>query len=196
VDVQSLVKSLKATNSIEGTLDGDLNITAADTRGLQTWHGTGSVRLREGLLWEIPVFGIFSPVLDAIMPGVGKNRARKGSADFKITNGVAYSDNLEIRASTLRLQYRGSVDYQTRVDARVEAEILRDAWVIGRIVSLALTPLTKIFEYKVSGTVGDPKMQPLYIPKFLMMTLRPFHTLKSLLPGKPAEQGAQPAKPE
>lgn len=172
------------TNAMEGLIEGQLDLISADTSGLHTWQGTGNVALRNGLIWEIPVFGIFSPVLDAIVPGLGKNRAKHASASFVITNGVARTEDLEIRASTLRIQYRGTVDYAGKVEARVEAEILRDAFLIGRLVSLTLMPLTKLFEYKVTGNIEQPKMDPVYIPKFLLMTLRPFHTLKSLLPDK------------
>ncbi len=194
LDAQTLLQSVNNTNQLEGLLSGQLNIASADTRGLHTWNGSGEIRLRDGLIWKIPIFGIFSPMLDALVPGLGKSRAREASATFAITNGVAHSEDMEIRASTVRMQYRGTVDHEQRVDARVEAEILRDMKVIGRVVSLALSPLTKLFEFKVTGTVDQPKMEPLYIPKFLMAPLRPFHTIKQLFPEKSAETPGDPVE--
>jgi hypothetical protein len=162
-------------------LDGQLTITGGNTHNRKSWQGFGRANVHDAVLWEIPVFGIFSPVLNAIAPGAGNSRARNAQATFMITNGLAYTGDLEIHATGYRLRYHGGVGLEEQmVDAKVEAELLRDAWVVGRILSLALTPLSKLFEYHVTGPLHAPKMEPTYIPKFLMMTLRLFHTLKNL----------------
>lgn len=182
VDVQSAVLSLNGTNEVEGLLNGALTVNFADTTGLHTWQGYGRGELTDGLIWEMPVFGIFTPVLNAIVPGLGKSRARSATADFIITNGVAFSDDLEIRSSGFRMQYRGTLSHELEINARVIAEPLRDTWVVGKLLSTALLPLSKLFEYKVTGPAHDPQMKPVYVPKVLMMTLRPFKTIKGLLP--------------
>ncbi len=183
VNVESLVRSLDFTNQTEGLLNGYLTVDSADTSGLHTWHGRGHAELKDGLIWEIRIFGIFTPILDAILPGMGRSRARSAEGSFIITNGVAYSDNLEIRSSAFRMQYKGSLSHDQRVNARVLAEPLRDTWAVGKLLSVALTPLSKLFEYQVTGPILDPVMKPVYVPKIIMMTLRPFKTLKKLLPG-------------
>jgi hypothetical protein len=191
VDLNSAVRGLNnKTNRLEGLLHGNLIFESGNTRDPKSWRGHGRANLRDGLIWDVPIFGIFSPVLNTLMPGAGNSRAREGSANFIVHDGIIYSDDLELRASGLRLRYRGGVDFQNQVDARVEAELLRDTWIIGPLVSLALTPITKIFEYKVSGTLSDPKSEPVYIPNILMMTLRPFHSLKEALT---PEKTTQPA---
>ena len=192
LDLQSLVSGLSGkTNHLEGLLHGQLTIDSGNTRDFKTWHGSGRANLRDGLIWDVPIFGIFSPVLNTIMPGAGNSRAREASASFIVKEGIIYSDDLEIRSLGLRLQYQGGVDFQQNVDARVEAELLRDTWVIGPLVSLALTPISKVFEYKVTGTLGKPETEPVYIPNFLMMTLRPFHSLKEAL--TPEKTETEPA---
>lgn len=181
VDLQSAVRSISGkTNHLEGLLHGQMTLDYGNTRDLKTWRGSGQANLRDGLIWDVPVFGIFSPVLNAVVPGSGNSRARQASARFTVADGIFYSENLEIRAPTLRLQYRGGVDFQWNIDARVEAELLRDTWFVGRFISLALTPLSKVFEYRVTGTVSNPQSEPVYIPDFLMMTLRPFNTIKKV----------------
>jgi hypothetical protein len=183
VDLQSAVLGLGlTTNRLEGWLDGQGAIVSGNTEDLGTWEGHGQLNLRDGLVWEIPMFGIFSPVLDAIVPGLGKTRARDASASFVLSNGIASSNDLELRAPALRMQYRGQIDLDSKIDARVEAEILRDTWMIGRFVSLALFPLTKLFEYRITGPLSQPKSEPVYIPKLLMVPLRPIQTLKTLFP--------------
>ena len=62
----------------------------------------------------------------------------------------------------------------------IRDRLLRDAWVIGPLVSLVLSPLTKLFEYKVTGTLQEPLKEPLYIPKPLTFPLHPIKTLREL----------------
>ena len=175
------------TKNLEGFITGRLVVTEADADDLLSWQGYGHAELRDGLIWAIPIFGVFSKPLDALVPGLGASRVTDGTATFVITNGVIVSEDLVMRAPTMRLKYKGTTDFDGRVAARVEAELLRDAWVVGRLVSLALWPVTKLMEYKVSGTLGDPKTEPIFIPKLLLMPLHPFRTLEELLTiGTPA----------
>jgi len=82
----------------------------------------------------------------------------------------------------MRLQYRGTVDFQGQVNARAEAELLRDTWLVGPVVSTVLWPVTKLFEYKITGTLGEPKGEPVYlIPKVVFLPFQlPFHPLRTL----------------
>lgn len=174
------------TNRLEGMLTARLHITKANSRDWQSWQGNGQVSLRDGLIWEIPVFGILSPVLDAILPGLGSSRASEGSATFTVHNGVISSDDLEIRASIMRLRYWGNVDLHGRVDAQAEAELLRDTWIVGRVLSLALWPVSKLFQYHITGTLHQPKSDPVFfVPRLVLFPFHPIRTFKDLLPESP-----------
>jgi hypothetical protein len=161
------------TNNVEGRLSGTVYITRANTDRGNDVDGYGSARLTDGLLWDIPLFGVFSPVLDNIAPGLGNSRASAATATFNIKNGVLHSEDMEIRASGMRLKYRGNVDLSGNLNARVDAELLRDMWLVGPVVSTIFWPVSKMFEFKVTGTLEDPKKEPVYLlPK---MMLFPFH---------------------
>jgi hypothetical protein len=180
------------TNHVEGRLSGDLFVTRANTDHDQDLDGYGSARLADGFLWEIPLFGVFSPVLDSIAPGLGSSRANAGTCTFNIKTGVVHSDDLEIRASGMRLQYRGSVDLNGKLNARVEAELLRDMWLVGPLVSTIFWPVSKLFEYKVTGTLEQPKMEPVFlIPKMMLLPFQiPFHPVRTLKGLAPEEQNS------
>ncbi len=182
--LQGLMADLSTqTNHLEGWLSGSVTVTKANTKSWSTVNGTGDLELKDGVIWDIPLFGIFSPVLNGISPGLGNFRAGAGSCTFTITNGIIHSEDLQIRSPTVRLQYRGTLDFDSRVQARVEAELLRDVWLVGPIVSTVLWPVTKMFEYKVSGSLSDPKLEPVYlVPKLVLMPFHPIRTLKSLFP--------------
>ncbi len=177
---------LKA-NHLEGRLKGTLVLQRANTADMRSWNGYGDLTLRDGLIWDIPIFGIFSEVLNGMVPGLGSSRASAGTGTFIITNGVIRSDDLDIRSTGMRLQYHGTLDFKGQVNARVEAGLLRDLPLLGPVVSTVLWPVTKLFVYKVTGTLSDPKAEPVYlIPKVMLLPFQmPFHpirTLRGLLP--------------
>src|ERR1700710_67153 len=65
-----LVKDLSdgKTNKLEGLLTARLEVTDANSTDWQSWQGAGRVDLHDGLIWDIPIFGVFSPALDTVMP--------------------------------------------------------------------------------------------------------------------------------
>jgi hypothetical protein len=180
-DLRLLVADVAArTNQLEGILSGHLFITAANSMDWQNSQGFGDLRLQDGFLWNIPIFGFLSKILDKLSPGLGQSRANAASATYAIMNGVLHTSDLEVRSSMLRLQYAGDIDLKGQVNARMGAEILRDAPLVGRLVSLALSPVTKVLAFKITGSVNDPKREPLYLPGFFLWPFKPFHTMKQL----------------
>jgi hypothetical protein len=199
IDLRTLAQELTSKKSkVEGMLDGHLVLAAPYDASSTNLFGHGWLNVHNGLLWDIKIFGIFSPILNAIAPGSGNSRARQATADFTITNGVLATDNLEIHSSGFRLFYRGTVDSRKRLNARVEANLLRDTPLFGYFLGWMLTPLDKLFEYRVTGTLQKPITEPLYIPKVFMAIMRPFSTLKEMRPPpspSPAPSAAPPPTP-
>ncbi len=173
------------TNHLEGTLAGFILVTNASTEDWRTMSGLGQVSLRDGLLWDIPIFSILSPVLNAFSPGLGNSRATEASARFVVTNGVIYSDSLVIHSMMTRLDYVGAIDLKdANVNAHVTAQLLRNTWVVGPLVSTVLWPVSKLFEYRVTGPLNDPRSEPIYVlPKLLLLPLHPIRTLQEIIPG-------------
>jgi hypothetical protein len=195
VNLHSLAADLSSpTNHLEGTLAGRLVVTDADSRDWRTWDGFGHANLHDGLLWDIPIFGILSPVLNTVLPGLGlgNSRATDAATKFSITNGVIYTDSLEIHSAMMRLEYTGTVDLEQNVHARVIAQLLRNTWVVGPLVSTMLWPVSKLFEYKISGTLKNPKSEPVYVPKLLLLPLHPIRTLEGMFPGGETGTNAPP----
>ncbi len=172
------------TNKLEGTLAGALIVTNASTENLQSWNGHGHASLRDGLLWDIPIFGILSPVLNTVSAGLGSSRATEAGGKYIITNGVIYTDSLRIHSTMARLEYIGTIDMDQRVNARVTAQLLHDTRVVGPLLSTVLWPVSKLFEFHVTGPLNDPKSEPVYVlPKLLLVPLHPFRTLGEIVPG-------------
>jgi hypothetical protein len=193
-DLRALLRDVlpESTNRIEGITTLALIVTDAQTADWKSWHGRGRVEMRDGLLWDLPIFGFLSRALNVVVPGLGYSRATAARATFRIQRSVIFTDDLAIEAGPARLQYRGTVDFDGRVDARVVAEVLHRTPIIGPLISLALTPVAKVFEYKVTGTLGQPELKPLHVPGILRPLLNPLGTLQNLV----APPAAPPPTPD
>lgn len=193
-DLHQLMRDVTdRTNRLEGTFSGRLTVTSANTANRDSWQGYGEVALRDGWVWELPLFGVLSPVLNGIVPGLGQSRFTRGGGTFTITNSVIHSSDLELSAPLLRLKCHGTADFRERVNIRVEADPLRNTWLIGPILSSVFWPVSKALEYKVTGTLGAPKAEPLYAPaKLLLFPLQPITTLKDIFSNPSAKTNAPP----
>ena len=170
------------TNRLEGALSGAVTVTSANSSDWRTWNGFGAGELHDGLLWDVPVVGLVSKALSALTPGLalGNSRATEADGKFVMTNGVIFTDSLDIRSLTMRLQYVGTVDLAQNVDARAKAQLLRNMPLFGWLVSAALSPVSKMFECRVTGTLGQPKPEPIYVPKLFLAPLHPIHTMEEI----------------
>jgi hypothetical protein len=188
----------RTNRQVEGRLTGGLTITNATTQGdtMASWEGDIRARLRDGLLWELPIFGVMSRPLESVLPGVANSKFTEAMGTGVIRAGRVRSRDLEMRAPALRLQYRGSVGFDQTIDARVIAEPLRDTPVVGNVLSTILAPLAKLFAYKITGTLSEPVTEPYYIPSPLMIPLSPFETLGKIFaaPESPATNAAPEIK--
>ena len=179
VDFHRMATGLWApTNNLEGALSGTMTVTSANSDDWRTWNGFGALKLQNGLLWDVPVVALMSPALDAVSPGLGNSRATEATAQCVITNGVIFSDSLTINSTMMRLQYAGTVDLRENLDAKVTAQLLRDTPVVGSVFSAMLWPVSKAFECRVTGQLGEPRVTPLYVPKVLLAPLHPLRSLK------------------
>jgi hypothetical protein len=185
--LQALMADLTTgTNHLEGRLSGTLVVSKANSEDWHTVFGSGDAHLRDGLIWDTPLFGKFSPVLNGIIPGLGNSRASAATASFNMTNGVIRTSDLEIRSTAMRLLYRGTVNLEGQTSARVDAELLRDMWMVGPLVSTLFWPVAKLFEYRVNGNISDPRTEPVFvIPKIMLLPFHPMRTIKGLFPEDP-----------
>lgn len=184
-NLQDVVRELaRSTNQLQGHLDLHLNITNAWTTNLNTWNGNGHLALRDGLLWEQPVFSVLSDFINALTPGLGSVRFRSGAATVAITNGGFHSKDLLLDSALLQLKVRGTVDMDRRVDAVVQAKPLQTIGILGPLLNSILWPVTKALEFRVTGTLDKPIVAPEHAPaKLILAPLRPIHMLRSIFGG-------------
>ena len=185
VDVHTMMFGLgQTTNHLEGQLSATADLTSTDAQFPESWSGTGNANLHDGFLWDLPLVGIFTPILRTVSPDWGQARFTGGSATFSVTNGKLHSSDLVLKSASMKLDYSGSVDLKGQLDATMRVEMFRKVPVLGPIAGLALSPFEKLFEYKLTGSIKQPKAEPAYIPSFLLAPFHPIQTIKGLLPGE------------
>ena len=169
------------TNPLEGSVTGYWAVTNGNSGTWHSWNGYGNAQMHNGLLWNIPIFGLASAAMNLVSPGLGNSRATEATVKFGMTNGVIYSDLLELHTPTMRLEYAGTVDLDQNVNARVTAKLMRNAPLVGPLVSTVLWPVSKIFECQVTGDLGHPKITSLWLPAPVSsVLLLPLHPLRSI----------------
>jgi hypothetical protein len=176
----ALADLLSVTNRLEGRLNGFWTVTDARVDDWQSWDGFGGAELSDGYLWDLPLLGVFSDFLGNLGIDAARNPVTGMTADFTMTNSILHTRNLQLRSAAMRVDYRGTFNFQGGMNGRVEARILHNTAVVGPLVSFLFSPLTKLLEYRVTGTLGQPRMEPVYIPKPFLFPLNPIGTLKEM----------------
>jgi len=191
VDFQLLMADLLSpTNQMEGRLSGSWTLTHANSEDWNSWNGLGQAELKDGYLWDLSLVGGLSDLMTRLKIEVGRNPIRGLTADFTLTNSLIHTRNLQLQSAAMRLDYRGTFDFTGAINARIEARLLHDTAFVGPLVSLLFSPLTKFLEFKVTGTLGTPRIEPLYFPKPLLFPFNPIGTVRDLFqrpsPQRPA----------
>jgi hypothetical protein len=176
-------------NKLEGFLSGSLTITNLNTADWKSWFGYGHMDLMDGFLWDIPMFGVFTPTLNKMVPNLNYTRFSRGQATYIVTNSIIYSDNMVVRSPAFQLNYDGTCDFSGHLNSRMTASFFKESSLFGKTMNYLLTPLTKAMEYKITGTLKEPVIHTVYIPSWLWAPFHPIRTFNELF-------GNDPDKPE
>lgn len=158
VDFASVTKRYFDYEKSEGLMSGNYKFSM-DLRDDGTMRGEGSIRVEEGHVLAIPVFGPLSEIISAIIPGAGHDAARLATTDFSIADRVITSPNLEVEGNGFTLFGSGDIRYPS---GAMDMTVRINARGISGIV---LFPVSKLLEYVSTGTVSDPQWRPKIVPK-------------------------------
>ncbi|HVM59687.1 MAG TPA: AsmA-like C-terminal region-containing protein [Verrucomicrobiae bacterium] len=143
-------------STVTGLLTGKATINGRGA-DMEALTGRGELSVSDGVLWQAPVFGIFSQVL-------GNTKATRATASFAIANRAVSTDDMQVSAGVFTARSWGQLGFDGKMDFRVQAQFLKSWPGVG----LLTWPLAKILEYKVGGTISDPTYRPVNFPKELL----------------------------
>ena len=136
----------------QGDLSGRFDFTGvgSDARFLK---GEGRVKVTDGNVFAIPIFGPLSELVSKMFAGVGYSVAREATAPFTIREGVIHTDKLRVSGKLFAMLGHGDVDFLRN---KLDFDIRIDAAGPGAV----LTPLYKLFEYHGEGSLTKPIWRP------------------------------------
>jgi hypothetical protein len=141
-----------------------LNLDIEGPLGTNWWsevRGSGDVEVREGRVFMLPVFGGLSGYLARIIPGVDFMLTQRDfSSAFVLEQRRIRSDRISVEGSVLSLQGKGSCGFDRTLDVAVQVKLLKDDPLIAKVVRLITWPLSKLFEFRLTGTLDAPRWYP------------------------------------
>ncbi|MGE0267865.1 MAG: AsmA-like C-terminal region-containing protein [Candidatus Omnitrophota bacterium] len=138
---------------------GTLNLEAdGNWLDQMTWKGKGKFDVKDGYLWQLNIIQGLSNVL--LIKEFTHTVYTTSRADFKIKDRKIYSENLYLESSTMKLNSKGWVDFDQKLDIEVYPTLSEIAMIqsesIKKITSALLAQ--NISYIKVTGTIKDPKI--------------------------------------
>ena len=136
----------------QGDLSGHFDFAGvgSDARLLK---GEGLVKVADGNVFAIPIFGPLSELVSKMFAGVGYSVAHEASAPFTIKEGVIHTDKLRVSGKLFAMLGHGDVDF---LKNNLDFDVRIDATGPGAL----LTPLYQLFEYHGAGSLTKPVWRP------------------------------------
>jgi hypothetical protein len=164
-----------------GDLSGQLRLAGpVGPDYLRQATGGGDLRIANGELLSIPLFGGLSRYLSLLLPGLGYLSQRDFHANFEVGGNRVRTEEAYLLGNVLSMRGRGAYGFDGDLGFRVEVKFLREG-ITATVARLITSPLTKALEFQLSGTPSDPRWRPVNSPERLLEFFS-----KMLPPEKPA----------
>ncbi len=153
----------------EGRLSLQLRLAGPmDARALDQAAGQGRLRIANGRIFQIPLFGGLSDLLGKIIPGLNMvMRQTDVRARFVIRRGRISAEEVLVEGDVFSLRASGDYHFDGRLDFKVQVNLLRQHTLVSALVRLATLPISKALEFELTGTLADPRWRLAYIPRDL-----------------------------
>ncbi len=171
VDLARLARAIKPVDSGEqqGKVSGWVQLRGRVGAGQgATVVGTGQVVVAEGQLNRIRLLGGLSTLLSSISPGLGMAAQTDFQCDYVIRNGRCETRNGMLSGAVLSIKVQGAYYFDQRVRFVVEVKPLRSG-PVASVVRWVTSPVTKLFAFRLSGTLADPRWRPDNLPKEMFL---------------------------
>ena len=162
------------TRDSGGKLSGNVTIERlTDSANKATMRGHGDLRITDGQLLRLQVFGGLSDYVARMIPGVDVLLSQTDfKSAFEIKNDIIHSDKALLEGNLLSLNGKGDYRLDGTLDFNVQLEFLKSHTLIHGIISVPMLLFSKLFEFKLSGTRDDPKWYPINLSSSLFERLR------------------------
>lgn len=159
--VLSAMTGPESTNDLRGSVTGDGHLSGyLDSDWAESMRGRGQVALRDGWIFQVPLFNGLTSVLQLAAPDFSFFAQTDASASFEISGGRVRTPDAAIEGSLFSVAGDGSYGLADgTLDFNVEVKLLRSGF-FGKLVRLVTSPVTSLLKFNLSGTPSDAKWRP------------------------------------
>jgi hypothetical protein len=148
-----LMKTFFSNEDVSGKITGVLEVEGAFSH-LGTINGWGDFTVTKGFLYNIPMFGGFSDVLNSIVPNLGYSEASQAIAGFTIQNGQINIQKVDVFSTAFALIGNGTYD-MVKDDVKMNMRVN-----LRGVLGIPFFLVSKLFEYEGKGSMSDTKWSP------------------------------------
>ena len=146
----------RGTLSARGSVSGLLGEYAATTM-----KGGGSIRVKDSQIFSLPVFGELSALMKKVIPGLGFVLSQSDvKTEFTIAEGKVTTEKILIEGDVLSMSGKGSYAFTGDVAFDVQLRLMKAHTVVGKLMRLITYPISKLFEFRLRGTMDEPRWYP------------------------------------
>ncbi len=151
------------SGSMHGTVSGKVEFGGPLTTALvSSVNGKASIVLKDGHLARLNMFAGLTGYLAKNVPGVSA-LVDQSDAEIECTieNGVIHASKIQISGDVFSISGRGTYSIpEDKIDITARVRIFKNDSIIGRLANPITWTFSKLLlEFKVSGSVDDPKWE-------------------------------------
>ena len=165
VQLRDMMKSIhdNKERNLSGLLSGTITVEGPlGKEFLNTMTGLGHLSIANGEVFSLPIFGGLSAFMKNIIPGLDfVMRQSNAKTDFMIGDGKIHTDKIFIDGGVLSLSGDGDYYFNKDLDFDIRVKLLKSHTFVAKIIGVITYPISKLFEFQVSGTLDDPEWVPI-----------------------------------
>ncbi|OVE73494.1 hypothetical protein BVX94_03735, partial [bacterium B17] len=120
--------------------------------------GGGVLKVRKGRVFMMPVFGGLSRYLTKIIPGLDfVLRQSDADLEFKLAEGKVNCSRVSIKGNVISLKAKGHCTLDKTLDFNVKVTLMKEHTVVGKLLQMLSYPVSKLFEFRLTGTFDDSR---------------------------------------
>lgn len=136
-------------------------------------EAAGQMRIREGRLFRLPLFGGLSQIMSRLIPGLDVVLMQtRANADFAIGGNRLDIADGRIQGEVFHVEGHGVYTFGEALNFQVQLKLMRDSTLLGSAVRTLTFPLSKLFEFRLSGTLDKPRWYPINFSGDLLRRIR------------------------
>lgn len=146
------------TSDDPGAVDLTLSLTGnLTTNVLRTLRGGGHVRVRDAQIYRMPLFAGLTDFMVRNVPGVDFVVSQNDlDAEFTVADYGLQFPRLRIEGGVFSISGDGDYWFTDHLDVGVQIHLLKQRTWVGRVLKVALFPVSKLFEMEATGPLASP----------------------------------------